>query len=61
MDTPLGSLDCWLYRVTDPESGVVTAFYFGKTLPGAPVRFTVMKDGATVELMEQIERATPAR
>lgn len=44
---PAGTFDCWLYVVTKEENGVVSRerYWFGKTLPGPPVKFTVFQNG----------------
>ncbi len=60
LETPLGALDCWLYRITDPETGAMREFHFAKSLPGPPVRFAKLKDGAPLEVMMQIKRSRPA-
>jgi hypothetical protein len=56
-ETPLGTLDGWLYTVGDPAGGVVSEFFFAESLPGAPVFVHVRRDGEIIEIFEQIERS----
>lgn len=58
-DTPLGTLDCWLYTVRDDERNTVTEFYFAKDLPGAPVYMRTSSEGEVVMELTQIERNRP--
>ncbi|MBI4879395.1 MAG: hypothetical protein HY812_07005 [Planctomycetes bacterium] len=60
LETPLGALDCWLYRVADSETGAVREFHFAKALPGPPVRYATLKDGLPLEVVTQVERRRPA-
>lgn len=55
-ETPLGTLDGWLYTVRDDEAGTVTEYFFAKSLPGAPVHMRIQKDGATILEMTQVDR-----
>ena len=58
-DTPLGTLDGWLYTVRDDERNTVTEFFFAKELPGAPVHMRSSSEGEVVVELTQIERNYP--
>lgn len=58
-ETALGTLDGWLYRVRDEESGGVTEFFFARSLPGAPVHMRAEQSGRLVMELTQIARSRP--
>ncbi len=59
METALGELDGWLYKVRNDAAGTVTEYFFAKSLPGAPVMMRVMNNGQPVMQLAQIERQRP--
>ena len=59
-DTALGTLEGWVYTVTDPNQGTVTEFFFAQELPGAPVEFRMLADEEVVMEMLQVERFRPS-
>src|SRR5690606_14147991 len=55
--TALGELDCVVYEMLEPQSGVVkTRFVFAYDFPGPPILFTQYADGAEVMRFEMIDR-----
>lgn len=48
IDTELGPLECWRYEVRDGDAD--DTFWFAKTLPGMPVRFTRHERGRLVRM-----------
>jgi len=52
LETPLGRLDCLRYTVTDGST--VDTFWFAKTLPGMPVRFTSQVDDQVVSAVAMV-------
>lgn len=55
--TKLGTLDAWLYEVTeagDDGAPVLARYWFAKSLPGPPVLYTQERDGVEIFRMEQI-------
>jgi hypothetical protein len=59
--TPLGTLEGWVYRVSEEGSSAVSELFFAASLPGAPVQMSTTEDGKTVFALEQIERSKPDR
>jgi hypothetical protein len=58
-DTPLGTLDGWLYTVREDQQGTVTEYFFAKQYPGAPVQTRTTREGEFVMDLSQIERNRP--
>jgi len=58
-DTPLGTLDGWLYTVQEHPPGTVTEYFFAKKYPGAPIQTLTTKDGEFVMDLSQVERNYP--
>lgn len=56
LETALGELEGWLYRVRDDNAGTVTEYFFARSLPGAPVMMRVLNNGQPVMQLAQIER-----
>lgn len=52
--TPAGKFDCIVYVVLG-EDGEASTFYFAKTLPGAPVQFSIAKEGRRVMISTLVE------
>lgn len=59
-ETPLGTLDGWLYTVRDDAGGTVTEFFFARSLPGAPVSIRVHRGDQLILAQDQFERLEPA-
>lgn len=57
--TMLGDFEGWLYRVTDPDSAVVSEFFFVPSLPGAPVQMRILEGETTILELEQTARLRP--
>jgi hypothetical protein len=55
-ETPLGTLEGWLYTVRDQETGTVTELFFADELPGAPVEMITREDGEVVSKLQQVAR-----
>jgi hypothetical protein len=53
IEVPAGKFDAVLYTVR--EDGGITRAWFAKTLPGAPVRYVIEKDGVPVMTMTLVE------
>jgi len=58
-DTPLGTLEGWLYTVRDEEAGTVTEIFFAKELPGAPVHMRSRQGDEVILELRQIARRRP--
>jgi hypothetical protein len=58
-ETPLGTLDGWVYTVREKPPGTVTEYFFAKQYPGAPVHTLTTREGEFVMEMSQIERNYP--
>jgi gamma-glutamylcyclotransferase (GGCT)/AIG2-like uncharacterized protein YtfP len=55
-ETPLGSLEGWLYVSQDARAGTVTEMFFTERLPGAPIFARTTQDGRIVAEMVQLKR-----
>jgi hypothetical protein len=53
METPLGELDCLRYTVN--EGVTVQTFWFAKTAPGMPIKYTTEEGGRVTSLVTVIE------
>jgi len=58
-ETPLGTLEGWVYTVEDPEDGSVNEMFFASSLPGAPVLMSMSRSGVVAARMEMVERRRP--
>jgi hypothetical protein len=55
IQTPLGELDCLRYRVTDGATD--QTFWFAKTAPGMPIKYTMQEAGQVTSVVTVIEDA----
>jgi hypothetical protein len=55
IQTPLGALDCLRYRVTD--GATEETFWFAKTAPGMPIKYTTQDSGQVTSVVTVIEDA----
>lgn len=56
-ETSLGTLEGWLYTVPDEDGSTVRTYFFAKSLPGAPVYFSVRaKEESGGELLMEMEQ-----
>ncbi len=58
-ETPLGTLDGWLYTVRDADEGTTTELFFARSTPGAPIQMRTTRAGELVLELIQIERHRP--
>lgn len=58
VDTPLGTLQCFLYTVDDGTTR--NTFWFARDLPGMPVRFTKHQDGQLVSTTTMLSNSVPS-
>lgn len=54
IDVPAGKFEAVIYTVTDKD-GQVSTVHFAKSLPGAPVKFQLSKDGVVLMTMTLLE------
>jgi hypothetical protein len=52
LTTPMGPLDCLRYRIVDGSS--VENFWFARSLPGMPVRYSVSENGRQTSVTTMI-------
>jgi hypothetical protein len=58
-ETPLGTLDGWVYTVEDPQDGTLNELFFATSLPGAPVLMSMSRNGEVLARMAMVERLRP--
>ena len=58
LDTPMGSLDCLRYTVTDGDA--VDTFWFARSIPGMPVRTERAEGGRVVQTVAMLSKAVEA-
>ena len=59
LETPLGTLDGWLYTIRNEADGTVTTMFFAESLPGAPVVVRETRGDELIMEMTQLTRTRP--